>query len=463
MGNRRRSAPPARSVLVAWLFLVVAVAMHAHAYIAVNMMMPLNTVTNDGILNNPNQIRQDLQKLKSGGVDGVMVDVWWGLVEHDGPQQYNWSPYLQLVSIVDQVGLKIQFVTSFHQCGTNVGDQCFIPLPPWVLQIGKQNPDIFYRDREGGVDEEYLSLGVDGLPLFHGRTALQIYADFFTSLANTFTNYLKKGTINQIQVGMGPAGELRYPSYQLNKWSYCGVGEFQCYDKYMLADLARAAAAASHPEWGSGGPNNAGTYNSHPESTGFFAANGHDNYASAYGRFFLSWYSSKLLNHSDGILGAAKSTFGSYPSASLAAKVSGIHWWYNSASHAAELTAGYYNANGNNAYLQIAQHIHKYGAHFDFTALEMTNSPNDCGSAPETLVQQTILAAKSAGVEYDGENALELCNGNCYAPGFQQIVKESTQYGAINGFTYLRLTPDLLNNQNNWNTFTNFVDQMHRA
>jgi hypothetical protein len=40
--------------------------------------------------------------------------------------------------------------------------------------------------------------------------------------------------------------------------------------------------------------------------------------------------------------------------------------------------------------------------------------------------------------EYDGENALELCTGSCYGPGFQQIVKEATQYGAINGFTYLR-------------------------
>jgi hypothetical protein len=38
----------------------------------------------------------------------------------------------------------------------------------------------------------------------------------------------------------------------------------------------------------------------------------------------------------------------------------------------------------------------KYGASFDFTALEMVNSPNNCGSAPETLVKQTILAAQTA-------------------------------------------------------------------
>jgi beta-amylase len=100
-------------------------------------MMPLDTIANDGSLNNPAGIRQDLQQLKSGGVDGfagvslspagiralsnsavcvhsVMVDVWWGVVERAGPRRYNWTSYLQLVNIVDQVGLKIQFVTSFR-------------------------------------------------------------------------------------------------------------------------------------------------------------------------------------------------------------------------------------------------------------------------------------------------------------------------------------------------------------
>lgn len=35
------------------------------------------------------------------------------------------------------------------------------------------------------------------------------------------------------------------------------------------------------------------------------------------------------------------------------AKVSGIHWWYNSDNHAAELTAGYFNTDQNNAYGQV--------------------------------------------------------------------------------------------------------------
>ncbi len=42
--------------------------------------------------------------------------------------------------------------------------------------------------------------------MLNGRTALQVYADYMSSLEQTFRVFLEKGTINQIQVGMGPAG-----------------------------------------------------------------------------------------------------------------------------------------------------------------------------------------------------------------------------------------------------------------
>ncbi len=57
--------------------------------------------------------------------------------------------------------------------------------------------------------------------------------------------------ITEITVGLGPAGELRYPSYPEGdgRWRFPGVGEFQCYDRYMLDSLRKAAEAAGHPEW----------------------------------------------------------------------------------------------------------------------------------------------------------------------------------------------------------------------
>ena len=45
------------------------------------------------------------------------------------------------------------------------------------------------------------------------------------------------------------------------------VGEFQCYDRRALASLAQAAADAGHPEWGCGGPHDAGIYTSNPEAS----------------------------------------------------------------------------------------------------------------------------------------------------------------------------------------------------
>lgn len=42
------------------------------------------------------------------------------------------------------------------------------------------------------------------------------------------SDFLESGTIIDIEVGLGPAGELRYPSYQDNQgWKFPGVGEFQ--------------------------------------------------------------------------------------------------------------------------------------------------------------------------------------------------------------------------------------------
>ena len=41
-------------------------------------------------------------------VQGVMVDVWWGIVERDGKGQYDWGGYEALFSRVAAAGLKLQ-------------------------------------------------------------------------------------------------------------------------------------------------------------------------------------------------------------------------------------------------------------------------------------------------------------------------------------------------------------------
>lgn len=265
-------------------------------------------------------------------------------------------------------------------------------------------------------------------------------------------------TITIVEVGVGPCGELRYPSYQLDKWSFCGVGEFQSYDSFALSAVKSAASSAGHPEWGTaGGPSNAGSYNSYPSQTGFFSDSGTDNYKSSYGKFYLNWYSSTLLSHGEKVLSAARNVYGSQVSVSL--KVAGIHWWYFDNSHAAELTAGYYNIPGtSDFYSSIATSCSKYNATFDFTCLEMKDSeqPSECKCGPYELVQQTKQAALNKGAKYSGENALQRYDQTAY----DTIKSQTTSFGKdISEFTYLRLTDSLMTGTN-WNTFTKFVNDM---
>lgn len=96
----------------------------ASSGVPVYVMLPLDTVSPGGGVNRARALNASLMALRSAGVEGVMVDVWWGLVEKDGPGKYNWEAYLELVQMVERNGLKLQMVMSFHQCGGNVGDSC---------------------------------------------------------------------------------------------------------------------------------------------------------------------------------------------------------------------------------------------------------------------------------------------------------------------------------------------------
>lgn len=425
-------------------------------YVPVYVMLPLDVINNNQV-SNPSQLGSQLQQLKSGFVDGVMTDVWWGIVERN-PGQYDWSAYQSLVQIVANAGLRLKVIMSFHQCGGNVGDACNIPLPNYVLQVGKSNPNIFYTDREGNRDYEYLSCGVDHQPVFYNnQTAIDLYANYMQSFAYNFSKYFGN-VISEVQIGLGPAGEMRYPSYPLSRWTFPGVGEFQCYDQYLLAEIKVAAQKAGNTLWGNGGPDNAGNYNNAPSQTAFFG-NGYDNYNSQYGQFFLSWYSNRLIQHGDDILSIATSIF-NFKNLTVAAKIAGIHWQYKDPSHAAELTAGYKNDQGQ-AYTPITQMFAKHNVFIDFTCLEMRDSeqPSSCNCAPEELVGQTLVAAKNAGIGYEGENALPRYDNSAY----QQIQYEANRVTRIQGFDYLRLDSTLLSSGNNWNTFVSFVQQMHNT
>ncbi|CAK9199112.1 unnamed protein product [Sphagnum jensenii] len=437
--------------------------------VPVFVMLPLDSVNMNNTLNRRRALNASLMALKSAGVEGVMLDVWWGIVERDGPRIYNWSAYKELIDLVRSHGLKVQAVMSFHKCGGNVGDSCTVPLPPWVMEEVERNPDIVYTDKAGRRNPEYLSLGCDTLPVLKGRSPVQVYTDFMRSFRDTFANLLGD-VIIEIQCGLGPAGELRYPSYPESegKWRFPGIGEFQCYDKYMLASLKANAHALGKPHWGLGGPHDAGHYNQWPEDTSFFSRDG--SWKSDYGQFFMEWYSEMLLAHGERVLAAATGVFCG-TGAIVSGKVAGIHWHYGTRSHAAELTAGYYNTRTRDGYAPIAQMFAKHGVTLNFTCIEMRDfeQPSDALCCPESLVRQVAVATRKAGIRMAGENALPRFDKYAH----DQVVSKSrlrmNEMGDTDGefepmcaFTFLRMGENLFYSEN-WRQFVPFVRHMEEG
>jgi beta-amylase len=93
-----------------------------------------------------------------------VVNIWWGQVEA-APQQYDWAQYQALFQVAREVGLRVKVSFCFH------GDDKHT-LPAWVLEEGKQCPDMFFTDRAGCRNTECLSVGVD-----HGEQQLLAVAE----------------------------------------------------------------------------------------------------------------------------------------------------------------------------------------------------------------------------------------------------------------------------------------------
>ncbi|XP_019190295.1 PREDICTED: beta-amylase 7-like [Ipomoea nil] len=430
-------------------------------YVPVYVMLPLGIINIKSELVDPDSVVKQLRILKSINVDGVMVDCWWGIVEAHGPKEYNWDGYKRLFQIVRELELKIQVVMSFHECGGNTGDDVCIPLPHWVAEIGRSNPDIYFTDRAGRRNPECLSWGVDKERIFKGRTALEVYYDYMRSFRVEFDEFFKDDVISMIEVGLGPCGELRYPSNPVKHgWRYPGVGEFQCYDQYLLKSLHRAAEERGFLFWARG-PDNAGSYNSRPDETGFFCDGG--DYDGYYGRFFLKWYCQILVDHVDRVLYLANLIF---EGTCIAAKLSGIHWWYKTVSHAAELTAGYYNSNTRDGYAAILAQLKKHEATLKFTCSEMSTlnqheeAIGDEGD-PKSLAWQMLITARDACLPVCGGNLLPCHDRESYNYLLEQSKPKDDPDGHhFFSFTYLRLSPVLLDAQN-FMEFERFVKQMH--
>ena len=146
-----------------------------------------------------------------------------------------------------------------------------------------------------------------------------------------------------------------------------------------------------------------------------------------------------------------------FPNAEISGKVAGIHWQYLSEARSAEATAGYYNANGNDGYSEIAKMFKEEDIDFCFTCLEMRGQDKYASSDPESLVNDVFKIASKNGLDFEGENAIECCHWDAY----NQILKWKNK--GMKEFTFLRMTDKLMNNEKTWTDFVKFTQQMHHC
>jgi beta-amylase len=325
-----------------------------------NVMAPLDLDLGDHE-HNWRAFRQQLQIAKTMGVDAVTVDVWWGKVEKPGDNQFDWSYYDRILGEIESAGLHWVPIMSFHQCGGNVGDECDIPIPAWIWthyeREGVSRGALQYKSERDKFNGETVSLWQDHVIMPQYREFMRAFQEHFAA---------KAGITDEINVSLGPAGELRYPSYNAHDDTHdgrtCGFptrGCFQAYSEPARADF-RAYVLAKYRDlhgvnaaWQDslsghtlGDVSQIGPPDDNDNST--FRANGFiargDHLTKQYGRDFVDWYNHALVEHGRRMIDAAIGAFdGAFRSTPIGVKMPGVHWqMMDKASHprVAEITAG---------------------------------------------------------------------------------------------------------------------------
>lgn len=243
----------------------------------------------------------------------------------------------------------------------------------------------------------------------------------------------------------------------MGRWHFPGVGRLQCFDRFLMADLERRAAAKGMAkEVRAVLQMEGGGYNATPRDVALWR----EGWRTQPGRFLMDWYSGVLLRHAADVLSWVRGAVETDVDVTM--KLAGVHWWWFSCSRAAEATAGYVKGGGKSVYEDLCALLKEHNVVLDLTCLEMRtiDSPfwsGGCG--PRQLVDEVFSAAQRAGVRVAGENAIEGFEDF----KFQQIVSSFSRWrGQGAAFTLLRLGPGLLE-ESNMRRFEQFVANMNKA
>lgn len=403
------------------------------------------------------EFEQQLRSAKANGVESVSTDIWWGLVEAQ-KGAYEWRYYEKMADIISRVGLRWNPILSFHQLGGNVGDSGFIPLPEWVWAQGyyqtksADTTKLMFKSENGNLSKEYVSFWATDI-------MKPRYEWFMVAFQANFFKYAS--IINEINISMGPAGELRYPSYNMHDGPSAGYphrGALQAYSD-LAVDSFRETMKMKYQtlqnlnnSWGSQLSSFEQIYppNQQELKNSFFETNQH---FSAYGKDFFDWYSGSLSEHARKMISIAKSVFKSneaaFVSAKIGLKIPGVHWRAGG-DRLAELNAGmiktsygdWYSDKADFGYWDLLKSLSGISQNLviHFTATELPDRAYEgalkVDSLAETLVRKIGVASSKYQFELKGENAL---SWSLYDPAsFSRMSRAMTEYG-YSGMTLLRI------------------------
>lgn len=407
-----------------------------------------------------------LRIAKRMGVDAVSVDVWWGMVEQT-PNKYDWTYYDKVLQHIEQAELQWVPIMSFHECGPNVGDEFKQPIPKWIWEELQQQavrsgeflvanapgitpfdltPDDFaYKSETGAICRESVALWAD-------EWVLPYYENFMREFHRQYGS--KAFMTQEINISCGPAGELRYPSYNVHDGGgFPQIGNLQCYSRLAKEDFRTWAEqtyrhiARLNQRWNT-------RYSSFDEVEP--PTSGHQLFFE-WGRSprqedFLMWYNGCLVEHGREMLQAAIRAFAGTTFAQLpiGIKMPGIHWQIANpdAPRCAELAAGLvrtadlFSPSGQFGYKRTLDRLIERPLRdrviLHFTCLEMPDTGGEppAFSKAETLVGWVGQACYNLGINVKGENALS--TGIEISTGWDMMENALKKYN-YSGLTTLRI------------------------
>src|SRR3712207_976492 len=179
------------------------------------------------------------------------------------------------------------------------------------------------------------------------RVVMGEYRDFTRAFEQQYGDRYADEVV-EVNVSLGPSGELRYPSYNQHDQGtgYPTRGALQAYSPLAVRDLQESllrrygSLAEVNRAWGTD-LRSVDEIGPPADAEAFFTSLAYRD--TQYGRDFVDWYNGSLVDHGERVLRTVISTLGrDFPRPTSDTRCRGIHWQMTHPVHprATEVTTG---------------------------------------------------------------------------------------------------------------------------